>query len=781
MKITHSQRSFCSDFDFRDEIQDCEIQNIPRKSRGLCKNRKTKPKKIFQQAKCTHLQCLRFENHFSTTEAFEQWQFKTQRQFAEMNNHQKIMFINGFVAWNVPTDSKIIKFWKDQNQSTNRFPKTQKFNLPSSHGGFGTFTVCAKYFKHIFGLGTERLNNALNVIWENRREGNLIIKHHQKYKGYKNTDDEPAWIQSFCDYAILHKNLTRSHYTKEKDTVYFELDGTEEETWSKLWIDYIKFTQPESYRKWVKKSENQPNDATAPKPHPSYRTFVRICQKSLKCKLKRVQQDTCNDCRSLQINIQLASTNAEKQKLEDLLKNHQTRACFMYQWNAHAKKTACESWKNQNLTPQTNQNRKAMEFKNTWMHLEIDYDIDRPECINNLNNTYFKRKITVKSLNMIQHPGDQHGERKIYIWSGMNGGKATEETTQCLLHSFQKRSIGAENCMINCDGAILTYHFLKFSAWQIHTKNPKKQFQILHVTSPETGHSRLEADTINKQANDHYKKKSEFSKCEDRKKYINDNTDLQMISFEFFSNLPDVFQRIFKDTKDWKDQFGLHAKIRHDKGMIYEFGASEVWNEETQKFEWMKHVDEMWIRCSENLILPHRKIKIFADDVNSIENSALTPLRRTRKDPPAIPRQVLNDTLDIASTFPNREELLYYYTPTVITEDGEIQQHTYRTNHQRINTKLIRRQQFNSMIQGNPIIALQKYPKKTKSSANSCTESVSWTDEEVKLQKVKELKEELGKHGVKKSGKKAELQERLIQHYLKEHKNHEDQEESDED
>ena len=122
----------------------------------------------------------------------------------------------------------------------------------------------------------------------------------------------------------------------------------------------------------------------------------------------------------------------------------------------------------------------------------------------------------MKSLNVVQHPGDQHGSRKIYAWSGMRGGKATEETAHCLHHSFHKRSLGAERCVVNCDGAILTYDLLKFLGWQIHTKNPKRCFKSIHLVSPETGHSRLEADSINKQVNDYYKKKSQFSKTKDR-------------------------------------------------------------------------------------------------------------------------------------------------------------------------------------------------------------------------------------------------------------------------
>ena len=52
--------------------------------------------------------------------------------------------------------------------------------------------------------------------------------------------------------------IGRSHCTKEKDWVYFELDVTEEETWSTLWIDGMNFTQPESYRNYIVKEVENP-------------------------------------------------------------------------------------------------------------------------------------------------------------------------------------------------------------------------------------------------------------------------------------------------------------------------------------------------------------------------------------------------------------------------------------------------------------------------------------------------------------------------------------------
>ena len=108
----------------------------------------------------------------------------------------------------------------------------------------------------------------------------------------------------------------------------------------------------------------------------------------------------------------------------------------------------------------------------------------------------------------------------------MRGGKATEETARCLQHSFQKRTINAERSVANSDGATLTYDLLMFLARECHSKNPKRCFKSSHLLSPETGHSRLEADSINK-ANDYTKKKSEFSTSSDQVEHINRCSELE--------------------------------------------------------------------------------------------------------------------------------------------------------------------------------------------------------------------------------------------------------------
>ena len=86
-------------------------------------------------------------------------------------------------------------------------------------------------------------------------------------------------------------------------------------------------------------------------------------------------------------------------------------------------------------------NSKFMKHKKTFVHYEFDYDIDRPECYNDLNMTQYERKITMKSLDIVQHPGDGEGQRKVYVWSGIVGGKGLDETVQCFKHSFENEAL----------------------------------------------------------------------------------------------------------------------------------------------------------------------------------------------------------------------------------------------------------------------------------------------------------------------------------------------------
>ncbi len=90
-----------------------------------------------------------------------------------------------------------------------------------------------------------------------------------------------------------------------------------------------------------------------------------------------------------------------------------------------------------------------MEHKGTFQHIEFVFDLDHPEIFNVLNMVYFKRKETVKSLNVIQHPPCRRGSADI----------------------------------LPC--------------------KPRRYYCDIHALSPETRHGRFEADQVNKQAATH--------------------------------------------------------------------------------------------------------------------------------------------------------------------------------------------------------------------------------------------------------------------------------------
>ena len=70
----------------------------------------------------------------------------------------------------------------------------------------------------------------MSYVWESRSEGNIICTMNQNYKGYQNKDAEPEWIARWEQFALRHQNLCRSHYTNDKEFVYFELDAGVKET-----------------------------------------------------------------------------------------------------------------------------------------------------------------------------------------------------------------------------------------------------------------------------------------------------------------------------------------------------------------------------------------------------------------------------------------------------------------------------------------------------------------------------------------------------------------------
>ena len=257
-------------------------------------------------------------------------------------------------------------------------------------------------------------------------------------------------------------------------------------------------------------------------------------------------------------------------------------------------------------------------------------------------------------------------------------------------------------------------------------------------------HQKLVIVDLSKQATGHYSKKSQFLKTAD--KYL---------------------EEIFLHQDKWLDQF-KKLGIKLDEGISHEFGKSEVWQPDVQRFKWVKHEDELWIRCDEDLKQTMRKIKIFSPIMKNKTKNDFKQLQRRRKEPPVITRAELEDTLQIARMFDNRDELLNYYTPSVIVESGEIKQHTYDVNPSKIKVKLQRRLQMKQMLTTNEVVSLTPCSKRKKQQKN-CSGKKNFPGEMRTSLKCIELRAELRIHGEKVCGKKLELIQRLKTHYSEFH------------
>ena len=759
-------RSLFGTFTLKPNVEDVEIEFIPRRKPRQSKD-KTKIRKSFEQSKCIHKKCLDFQDSFDRHSDFSQWKNSVTKCFKSKNHNEQLNYLAQMITFTTPKKSKDRQKWQNNDREFRySYPKSYRIEIPNP-SGLGKTKVCSQYFRYIFCFGKAKFQSIMTAIWQSRSSGQIHIHHEQNYKGYCNKRQEADWISRWEQYALNHKHLSRSHYVTDKETVYFDLENGRKHNWYTIWADFIKHDQPQTYDNYVNKNRSIDCDESIAKPYPSYKHFLTVIPHVFNCKSQRVDQDKCNGCRQLNVLLSKAESTEKRKIYESQHIAHLRRASMCYQLKTHYKNFAINSFHKRSITVRRLKKPK-IKYPGTQIHYEIDYDLDHPECITNLNMSYFKRKITIKSLNMIQYPADERGSRKVFAWSQLVGGKQTEETVQCLKTSFQTRSIGAERCSVNLDGALLTYKLLQFSGFSCHGKNPKKYFRSIHVLSPETGHTRLEADTINAQVATQYNKKESFSTCKERVDYINENTNIEMMQFQYFATLPEIYDTIFIDPQKWQDQFGKKALIRDDKGMIYEFGESQVWNEEKSKFEWVKHHDEMWIRCHEDLKKPVRKLKIFKKEIHKLKKDKLTKLKISRKPNPSIKKETLRDTLEIAKLLSNAEDLMKYYTPTEIDESGEIKYVPCTHNYKFITTKIERRLQFQSMLEDGKARELTKYERKSKADeSEECDAHLKYTMHDLnnKNLKVCELKEELKNHGKKRTGKKADLLQRLIEHY----------------
>ena len=159
----------------------------------------------------------------------------------------------------------------------------------------------------------------------------------------------------------------------------------------------------------------------------------------------------------------------------------------------------------------------------------------------------------------------------------------------------------------------------------------------------------------------------------------------------------------------------------------------------------------------------HRKIKVYTSKMQQLSKQDFRHVLRTPKEEPVITRETLNDTLAIAKMFPNRQQLLDYYSPRKIDESGQlVQLHSCKNNHESIRIKLRRRQQWREILSTNETVELEKYPQR-QANIVDCQVPVEHRSELHKLG-CKELKKQLRKHSLKVSGKKKELIQTLKTH-----------------
>ena len=740
------------------EVEDDDITELPLREKKV-RGPKVRIKKSWtKEPKCDHLECAKLENAWLRSEEdFDEWKEEQERIFKKHLYPQQVQMMNPLIQFRTP-----VKKLRPGTR-TNRYGTVKSYDhwLPGP-GKRDRFRVCPQYFRWFWSIGKTQLQTIQKKLY-NGGKSTMWIEAKQNYKGYRNNDAKPEWIQKWARWAVEHKSLVRSHYTTKKDTVYFEAENGVKHTWTSLYRDFIKFDQPESFNNWLIK-KNPPKDPTIPKPKPSLHHFYKIVPKLFRCKPRRISQDVCNGCKMFEVLLSENKDSDSQTKYTRLLQNHLNRGRMMYQLNSHFKKICTASFKDQGIL--VRRGTPPMEHKDTWVRYEFDYDLDHPEIFHVLNMVYFKRKITMKSLNVVQQPADCFGDRKVFAWSGMIGGKAFEETIQCLEHCFKKRSIGAERCFLNCDGALITYNLLMFAAFCCHPKNPNRYFKAVHAASPETGHSRLDADSINQQATKHYKKRSHWSTTAERVDYINENTDIEMMEWKYFGTLPTIYKKIFLKQDKWMDQHEKHAAIKNDKGMIYEFGQSFVWNANSGKFECVEHPDEMWVRCNEDLKGKLRKIRIFKKEVENVPESEWRHLRRERKPFPVIQREKLNDTLEVVKFFPNSQELTRYYTPAEIDDSGEIKPVKCVHNYSKIVTKMVRREQHLEMLQTDTIIDLEQYEQKQQAPPESCNAKIKIRSHQIDAATGKALKEALRLHSVAGGSKKRKELQRLYREHI---------------
>ena len=92
------------------------------------------------------------------------------------------------------------------------------------------------------------------------------------------------------------------------------------------------------------------------------------------------------------------------------------------------------------------------------------------------------------------------------------------------------------------------------------------------------------------------------------------------------------------------------------------------------------------------------KMMRISEKRKTVTKSQLKQLKRWRQEASVITKETLDDTLAIANSLADRDELLRYYTPARVDDSGEIAPMQYTPKQMEMNVNVKRREQHNQML-----------------------------------------------------------------------------------
>ena len=453
--------------------------------------------------------------------------------------------------------------------------------------------------------------------------------------------------------------------------------------------------------------------------------------------------------------------------LEDIFSNkcrvfHLYFASWKYQWNSHQKSLAVNSWKGVDID---RDHPVDGFYPNTFLWMEFDHDLNYPEVEIRQNCDYFKSPLKSKTLNVVIRPGNDRGERKVFMWSPKDGNKKAQELLNCIEYALSYWNPGAERGFFHCDGALRTYALYKYYAIKAHPQNPHREFRSICASTGAVGHTRLEADGIGRQSRKCWGTKENFKTCSDRVDFLNEHSNIEAVQMtEFWTFKVDT---LFLDTADWVDEHGDPILIKAVPALSYHFGESLVWDEIKGEFVWKSHPNEVYCRVHTDPKVPYRKVKIFAKELTASDFLFKGPLAPK----PAVNRDRLSDTLDLLKYIPNSQETIRYYSSAKTTDEDPVMTSSLKPHNAfNIMTKITRINQLQSRLKtGIYTQLIEPFGMDAERCESDPNHSVHVIATSLTCS---QLNDELRVHSLKISGLKQQKIDRLQRHYERHHPDH---------